>query len=140
MLLHELSSHKVRLLLSVLMLKDAGRNHYAIPGVDPIVSDEPRYFADEGHKALLDQLPRLLRVGNTIVSAHCNVHSSSLPPSHRGRGDQPRQSANVPSVKSCKGRRNFRELRYGEVCRTSLLGTWVNKAGQASSPALSHYT
>src|ERR687897_3812727 len=89
MLLHELSSHKVRLLLSVLMLKDAGRNHYAIAGVDPIVSDEPRYFADEGHKALLDQLARLLRVGNTIVSAHCNVHSSNLPPSHRGRGDQP---------------------------------------------------
>src|ERR671921_1753849 len=57
MLLHELSSHKVGLLLSVLMLKDACRNHYPIPSVDPVVSDDPRYFADEGHKALLDSWP-----------------------------------------------------------------------------------
>src|SRR5918995_5295012 len=91
MLCHKLSGHKVRLLLSVLMLKDACRNHYAIPSVDPVVSDESRYFADEGHEALIDQLPRLLGVGNTVVSAHSNVHSSSLPPSHRGRGDQPRR-------------------------------------------------
>jgi hypothetical protein len=67
MLRHELSSHKVRLLLSVLMLKDACRNHHAIPSVDPVVSDEPRYFADEGYKALIDQLPRLLGVGNTVT-------------------------------------------------------------------------
>src|SRR5919112_1085453 len=112
MLCHELSCHKVRLLLSVLMLKDACRNHNPVSCVDPIVSDEPRYFADEGHKALLYQLPSLLRVGNTIVSAYCNVHSSRLPPSHRGRGDQPRQSANEPSVKGCKGRRNFLERRF----------------------------
>ena len=46
MLRHELSSHKVGLLLSVLMLKDACRNHYAIASVDPVVSDEPLYFAD----------------------------------------------------------------------------------------------
>src|ERR687897_927171 len=77
MRLHELSSHEVRLLLSVLVLKDACRNHYAIPSVDPVVSDEPRYFADEGHKALLDQLPRLLGVSDALVSAHCNVHSFS---------------------------------------------------------------
>src|SRR5918999_5176544 len=83
MLLHELSSHKVRLLLSVLMLKDACRNHYAIPSVDPVVSHEPRYFADEGHKVLIDQLARLLGVGNTVVSAHCNVHSFSPPPKRR---------------------------------------------------------
>src|ERR687893_429147 len=101
MLLHKLSCHKVRLLLSVLMLKDAGRNHYAVPGVDPVVSYEPRYFADEGHKSLLDQLPRLLRVGNTVVSAHCNVHSSNLPPSHRGRGDQPHlKLINAPTLAS----------------------------------------
>src|SRR5919107_517562 len=60
MLREELTCHKVRLLLRVLMLEDAGRNHYAIPSVDPIVSDEPRYFGDEGYKALIDQLARLL--------------------------------------------------------------------------------
>src|ERR687898_3465220 len=100
MLLHELSSHKVRLLLSVLVLKDACRNHYAIAGVDPLVSDEPRYFADEGHKALIDQLPRLLGVSDALVSAHCTVHSFSPPPK---RGRDPNESRlaliNVPSVK-----------------------------------------
>src|SRR5215213_837240 len=109
MLLYELSSQKVRLLLSVLMLIDAGRNHYAIPSVDPIVSHEPRYFADEGHKALLDQLPHLLRVSDALVSAHCNVHSFS----HllrKGGTLRPRLKLfNVFSVKGYKGWRNFRE-------------------------------
>src|SRR5215203_1513271 len=118
MLLHELPCHIVRLLLSVLMLKDAGRNHYAIPSVDPVVSHEPRYFADEGHKALIDQLPRFLRVGNTLVSAHCDVHSSSLPPSHiEGGVSKARQLANEPSVEGCKRRRNFLELRLAELRR-----------------------
>ena len=84
MLRHELSSHKVGLLLSVLVLEDARRNYYSVPGVDTVVSDEPLYLADEGNKALLDQLPHLLGVGNTLVSAHCNVYSSSLPPSVEG--------------------------------------------------------
>src|SRR5829696_6863265 len=53
MLPHELSCHKGRLLLSVLMLKDAGRNCYAVPSVDQVVSHESRHFADDGHKALL---------------------------------------------------------------------------------------
>src|ERR671910_2063898 len=113
MRLHELSSHKVRLLLSILMLKDACRNHYAIAGVDPIVSDEPWYFADEGHKALIDQLPRLLRVSDALVSAHCNVHSFSPPPK-RGRDPNGSRLAliNVPSVKGYEGRRNFREFPF----------------------------
>src|SRR5918998_2324146 len=112
MLRHELSSHKVRLLLSVLMLKDACRNHYAIASVDPVVSDEPRHFADEGHKALLDQLARLLGVGNTVVSAHCNVHSSNLPPSHRGRGDQPHlKLINAPTLANI-GIRRITQLQY----------------------------
>src|ERR687890_2536325 len=88
MLCHELSCHKVRLLLSVLMLKDAGRNHNPVAGVDPIVSDEPRYFADEGHEALIDNPPRFARVGHTLVAPYRNVHSFNLPPSSRGRGDQ----------------------------------------------------
>src|ERR671917_388220 len=112
MLSHELSCHKVRLLLSVLMLIDAGRNHYAIPSVDPIVSHEPRYFADEGHKALIDQLPHLLRVGDALVSAHCNVHSFSPPPKKEGGTlRRPRLKLfNVFSVKGYKGWRNFGEF------------------------------
>src|SRR5215217_7736160 len=110
---HELSSQKVRLLLSVLMLIDACRNHYAIPSVDPIVSHESRYFADEGHKALLDQLPHLLRVSHALVSAHCNVHSFSPPPKKEGGTLRPRLKLfNVFSVKGYKGWRNFGECPF----------------------------
>src|SRR5215211_8104954 len=80
MLLHELSCLKGRLLLSVLMLKDANCNHYAVAGVDPVVSHESRHFADDGHKALLGHLPHLVRVGHALVAPHCNVHSFTLPP------------------------------------------------------------
>src|SRR5918994_1014472 len=89
MLLPELPCHKVGLLLSVLMLKDACRNHYPVSCVDPVVSDEPLYFADEGHEALIDNPPRFARVGHTLVAPYRNVHSFNLPPSSRGRGDQP---------------------------------------------------
>src|SRR3712207_4306612 len=113
MLSHELSCHKVRLLLSALMLKDACRNHYAIPSVDPVVSHEPRYFADEGHKALIDQLPRLLRVSDALVSAHCNVHSFSPPPKKEGGTLRPRLKLfNVFSVKGYKGWRNVRVFLF----------------------------
>src|SRR5215211_1413174 len=89
MLCHELSCPKGRLLLSVLMLEDAGRNHHAVPGVDTVVSHEPRHFADDGHVVLLNQLPHLLRVGDALVAPHRNVHRFGLPPSYRGRADQP---------------------------------------------------
>src|SRR5918998_1953000 len=82
MLRHELSCHKGRLLLSVLMLKDAGCNHYAVAGIDQVVSHESRHFADDGHKAFLAQLRHLLRVSHTLVAPHCNVHSLTLPPSY----------------------------------------------------------
>src|SRR5215213_8780209 len=85
MLCHKLSSHKGRLLLSVLMLKDANPDHYAVPGVECVVSHESRQFADDGHKALPGHLRHLLGVSDALVAPHCNVHSSSLPPSHRGR-------------------------------------------------------
>src|ERR671913_1749269 len=84
MLPHELSCHKGRLLLSVLMLKDAGCNHYAVPGVDKVVSHEARHFADEGHK-FLGHLRHLLWVSHALVAPHCNVHSFRLPPLKRGR-------------------------------------------------------
>src|SRR5215208_5717180 len=75
MLRHELSSPPVRLLLSVLVLKDAGRNHHPVPGVDPVVSHEPRHFADDGYKALIHQAPCLARVGHAVVAPYRNVHS-----------------------------------------------------------------
>src|SRR5919107_1246201 len=79
MLRHKLSSPKGRLLLSVLMLKDADPNYYAVPGVDCVVSHEPRHFADDGHKALLGHLHHLLRVGHALEAPHCNVHSFCAP-------------------------------------------------------------
>src|SRR5215213_10954004 len=85
MLRDELSCQKGRLLLCGLMLKDANPDHYAVPGVECVVSHESRQFADDGHKALLGKLCHLLRVTHTLVSAHCNVHSFSLPPFKRGR-------------------------------------------------------
>src|SRR5215207_1518448 len=75
MLRHELPSPPVRLLLSILVLKDAGRNHYPVPGVDKVVSHESRHFADDGYKALLHLPPHLARVGHTLVAPYRNVHS-----------------------------------------------------------------
>src|SRR5215208_1615927 len=76
MLPHQLSCPIGGLLLSVLMLEDAGRNHYPVPGVDRVVSYESRHLADDGHKAFLAQLPHLLGVSHALVAPHCNVHSS----------------------------------------------------------------
>src|SRR5918998_1169066 len=75
MLRRKLSSPPIRLLLSLLVLKDAGRNYYAVPGVDQVVSHKSRHFADDGHKALLGHLRHLLRVGHALVPPHRNVHS-----------------------------------------------------------------
>src|SRR5215204_4038700 len=100
MLLHKLSSHKGRLLLSSLVLKDADPNHYAVAGVECVVSHKSRQFADDGHKAFLGHLGHLLRVSDALEPPHCNVHSFSLPPSHRGRGRPARvKLINVSSVK-----------------------------------------
>src|SRR5215212_9809861 len=75
MLRRELPSPPVRLLLSLLVLKDAGRNHYTVPGVDKVVSYEPRHFADDGYKALLHLPPHLARVGHALIPPYRNVHS-----------------------------------------------------------------
>src|SRR3712207_5900235 len=80
MLRYELSCPKGGLLLSVLMLKDAGCNHYAVAGVDQVVSHESRHFADDGHKAFLAHLRHLLRVSDALVAPYCSVHRFSLPP------------------------------------------------------------
>src|SRR5215203_4817498 len=105
---HELSRSKVRLLLGVLVLEDARRNHYPVPRVDEVVSDEARQLADDGDKALIDKLGHLLGLADAIVAPYRDVHSFYLPPSHiEGGTVQSRQSANGPSVKGCKSRRNF---------------------------------
>src|SRR5829696_10474068 len=128
MLPHQLSCPIGGLLLSVLMLKDADPNHYPVPGVECVVSHESRQFTDDGHKILLGHLRHPLRVGNTLVSAHCNVHSFSPPPKRRrGRRVPPNQLINVPSVKGYKGWRNFRESPKGEVRRIPIPRTSVNK-------------
>src|SRR5215217_6771440 len=75
MLRHEISSPPVRLLLCLLVLKDAGRNHYAIPRVDHVVSHETWHFADDGYKALLHQARCLASVDHTLVAPYRNVHS-----------------------------------------------------------------
>src|ERR671910_1926716 len=82
---HELSCHKGGLLLSVLMLEDAGCNHYPVPGVHKVVSHESWHLADDGHKAFLAHLGHLLGVSYALVAPHCNVHSFSLPPLKRGQ-------------------------------------------------------
>src|SRR5829696_3974619 len=75
MLRHELSSLPVRLLLSVLVLIDAGRYHYALPGVDPVVSHESGDFADDGYKALLYLAPCLAHVSHALIPSYRSVHS-----------------------------------------------------------------
>src|SRR5215203_7418547 len=80
MLRIELFSPKGRLLLTGRILKDAGRNHYAVPGVDPVVSYESRDCADDGQKALIDQPPRLSRVGHALVPPYRCVHRLTLAP------------------------------------------------------------
>src|SRR5215210_6427554 len=83
MLPHQLSCPIGGLLLSVLMLKDANPDHNSVPGVECVVSHESRQFTDDGHKVLLGHLGHPLRVGNTLVSTHCNVHSFTPPPKRR---------------------------------------------------------
>src|SRR5215208_4279880 len=75
MLRHEISCPPVRLLLCLLVFKDAGRNHYAIPGVDHVVSHESGHFADDGQELLLRVPGHLLRVGHALVAPYRNVHS-----------------------------------------------------------------
>src|ERR687893_801510 len=93
MLSHKLSCPKGRLLLSVLILKDAGCNHYAVAGIDQVVSHESRHFADDGHKAFLAQLRHLLRVAHALVAPHRNIHSFCATSFNKGGADEPRRVA-----------------------------------------------
>src|SRR5215216_7540480 len=107
MLPPQLSCPKGRLLLSVLMLKDANPNHYAVPGVDCVVSHESRQFTDDGHKVLLGHLRHPLRVGNTLVSAHCNVHRFTPPPKRRR---DPKAPPKVVQRLECEGLQGLAQL------------------------------
>src|SRR5215217_2875818 len=75
MLRHELSCPPVRLLLGVLVLKDPGRNHYAIPGVDKVVSHVSGDFADDGYKALIHQARCLARVAHALIPPYRSVQN-----------------------------------------------------------------
>src|SRR5918998_4281570 len=100
MLLYELSCPKGRLLLSVLMLKDACRNCYSVPGVHQVVSHESRHLADDGQKAFLGYLQHLLRVSHALEAPHCSVHRFTYLPLREGGTLRPRlKLINVPSVK-----------------------------------------
>src|ERR687898_1132611 len=96
------------LLLGVLMLEDADPNHYPVPGVEGVVSHESRQFTDDGHKVLLGHLGHPLRVGNTLVSAHCNVHSFSPPPkldfSHLGAPQSASANGSINALRLSSGR------------------------------------
>src|SRR5215218_6436883 len=118
MLRHELSSHKGRLLLSVLMLKDAGRNHDAVPSVDPVVSHESRHSADDGHEALIHNPARFARVGHTLVAPHCNVHRFRPPLPKRAGPVSPAVLINEVQCEGLEGQT--------QLPRTPLLGRWVN--------------
>src|SRR5215204_4718083 len=100
MVLHKLSSHKGRLLLSLLMLKDANPDHYAVPGVECVVSHESLQFADDGHEAFLGHLGHPLRVTHALVAPYCNVHSLAYLLIREGGTGRPRlKLINVSSVK-----------------------------------------
>src|SRR5215218_3634467 len=100
MLLHKLSSHKGRLLLSVLMLKDANPDHYAVACVERVVSHESRHFADDGHKAFLGHLGHLLgSVTPSYLRTATYIALAYLPLREGGTGRPRLELINVPSVK-----------------------------------------
>src|SRR5215218_4411792 len=80
---HELSRPEVRLLLGLLVLEDARRDHDPVPGVNEVVRDEARHLADDRDKVLIHKLGHLLGIAHALVASHCNVHSFYLPPSYR---------------------------------------------------------
>src|ERR671916_1190549 len=86
MLPYVLSSPPARLLRTSLVLKDAGRKHHTLSGIDEVVIHEPFDFADNGQKALI-HLPRhLAGVGHALVAPDRYVHSFTPPPFPKGRG------------------------------------------------------
>src|SRR5215213_11493685 len=144
MLCHELSCHKGRLLLCVLVLEDAGCNCYAVPGVDQVVSHESGHFADDGHKALLGHLHHLLRVSDALEAPHCSVHSFRLLLISKGGARQPRlklynatmlASIGTWRITQMSDIRNFLanyflELRQDGACRTSVPRRSYIRAGE----------
>jgi hypothetical protein len=141
MLCHKLSCPKSRLLLSVLMLEDAGRNRYAVASVDEVVSHEPLYFADEEQEALIHNPPRFARVTHTLVAPYRDVQLSATL-----RDQGPGRSSLGPSPCSClpgcvEGRslmKNFLRVRFhpGSGTKYAGLGTVGTRLVVAISPVL----
>src|SRR5215217_7340943 len=118
MLLHKLSSHKGRLLLSVLMLKDANADHYAVPGVECVVSHESRHFADDGHKAFLGHLGHLLRISH--ASYRRTATYIALAYLLIRKGGTRRVPPQVDQRVQCEGLEGLAQLRRNLVRRTSM--------------------
>src|SRR5215218_8704684 len=103
MLPHELSCHKGRLLLSVLMLKDACRNCYAVPGVHQVVSHESRHLADDRHKAetspkITGRIAGATLAGNLATRATRLLRCKRTAPAGGGRDVWAREGHNRPSL------------------------------------------
>src|SRR5215213_7716722 len=136
MLLHKLSSHKGRLLLSVLMLKDANADHYAVPGVECVVSHESRHLADDGHKAFLATLatfcgsvtPSYRRTATYIAFAYLLIR----------KGGTRRVPPQVDQRVQCEGLEGLAQLSRNRERRSSkntgLLRTWANSNQDVSAP------
>src|SRR5919112_1807505 len=86
MLPNVLSSPPARLLRTSLVLKDAGRKHHTVSGIDEVVIHEPFDFADNGQKALIHLPGHFAGVGHSFVAPYRYVHSFTPPPFSKGRG------------------------------------------------------
>src|SRR3712207_5456651 len=81
MLPYVLSSPPARLLRTGLVLKDAGRKHHTLSGIDEVVIHEPFDFADNGQKALIHLPNHFACVGHALVAPYRYVHHRfRLPP------------------------------------------------------------
>src|ERR687893_2499148 len=86
MLPYVLSSPPGRLLRTGLVLKDAGRKHHTVSGIDEVVIHEPRHLTDNGQKALIHVPRHFAGVGHTFVAPYRYVHRFTPPPFPKGRG------------------------------------------------------
>src|ERR687893_591194 len=72
--------------------------------------DTTRVLLSKRSTTPIDQQPHLLGAAHALVSAHSNIHRSSLPPSHRGRGDDPAQSRTTPPKLANIGTRRITQM------------------------------
>src|SRR5215813_4685844 len=75
---HELPGPLRGLFLPRLILKDRGREHYPIPGIDPVVSHEPGHFPENVDELILYYASRPSRISYPAVSPHLCIHIELL--------------------------------------------------------------